>query len=180
MEYGTFVGLGWGALFLCYVGCVCTGSALLMLLCMAVGAACLVLPFRMALRMNRKLQAIGEKMSYLQGLLFAISMLMYACLMNGLVNYVYFAYFDDGALLDQMTQLMTQANTRETYRQMGMSASYAQMEAMLDEIGNLSPFEKTLSLFNSNFLCSIILSFFVALSASCRLKASGATTQNQK
>lgn len=172
MEYGTFVGLGWGATFLCYVGGILTGSSLLMLLLMATGAVSLVLPFRLALRMNRKLQAVGGRLSYWQGLLFSFSMLMYACLMNALVIYTYFALFDNGALVEQISQMLSESDIVATYQQMGMSDSYTLMTQTMDEVANLSAFEKTLMLFNSNFLFSIILSFLVAISASYPVKNS--------
>ena len=172
MEYGTFVGLSWGAFFLSYVEGICTDSALLMLFSMILGTVCLCLPFLFALRLNRKLTAVGEKLSYLQGLLFAISMLMYACLLDGLIIYAYFTLFDEGQLIERMLQLLTQPEVITTYRQMGMATSYTQMTEMLDEISEMSAFEKTLSLFNTNFIFSTFLSFFVAIPASLNLRKS--------
>lgn len=170
MEYGTFLGLGWGATFLCYVEGVSTDNALLILLCFILCAACLVMPFFFAMRLNRKLYAIDERLSYPQGLSFAFSMFMYACLMSGLIHFVYFKWLDDGMLYEQLNSIMTQANMVEAYRQMGMAEQYAQIKDMIRQVNDLSEWEKTLGLFNKNFFFSIIMSFVVAVVASYGLK----------
>lgn len=173
MEYGTFVGFGWGALFLCYVGGIVMGNALLMLLCVAVGVLCLLLPFWFALRLNKMLYMAGEKLSYLQGLFFSLSMFMYACLMSGLITFAYFHFMDGGALYEQLHAMITQPEMVVAYKQMGLVDAYAQMQETLAEMQRMSSFDKTLLLFNNNFCFSIILSFLVAIVASRTLKNGG-------
>ncbi|MCH5175290.1 MAG: DUF4199 domain-containing protein [Prevotellaceae bacterium] len=173
MEYGTFVGLGWGALFLCYVGGIVMNNAILMLLCVAVGLACLLLPFWFAMRLNKMLHGVGEKLSYLQGLLFSVSMFMYACLMSGLVAFAYFRFMDSGALYEALHSMITQPEMVATYKQMGLGEAYSQMQTTLSEMQSMSAFDKALLLFNNNFCFSIIMSFLVAIAASCSLKNGG-------
>lgn len=173
MEYGTFVGFGWGALFLCYVGGIVMGNALLMLLCVVLGLMCLLMPFWFALRLNKMLLAIGERLSYLQGLLFSVSMFMYACLMSGLIVFAYFQFMDGGALYEQLHGMMTQPEMVATYKQMGLGDAYSQMMDALSEMQRMSAFDKALLLFNNNFCFSIIASFLVAIAASCSLKNGG-------
>ncbi|MBQ9665723.1 MAG: DUF4199 domain-containing protein [Bacteroidaceae bacterium] len=170
MEYGTFVGLGWGGLFLCYVEGISTGNALLMLLCFALFGICGILPFFLAFRLNHKLFIAGEKLSYLQGLFFAFSMFMYACLMNGVIAFSYFQFLDDGTLYEQLNGMLTQPEMVSTYRQMGMGEQYSQMMSMLKEVNDLSVMEKALAVFNNNFFFSIFMSFIVAIAASYNLK----------
>lgn len=170
MEYGTFVGFGWGALFLCYVGGIVMGNALLMLLCVVLGLMCLLMPFWFALRLNKMLLAIGERLSYLQGLLFSVSMFMYACLMSGLIVFAYFQFMDGGALYEQLHGMMTQPEMVVAYKQMGLGDAYSQMMDALSEMQRMSAFDKALLLFNNNFCFSIIASFLVAIAASCSLK----------
>lgn len=170
MEYGTFVGLGWGALFLCYVGGICTGNALLIFLCLLLFPVCMVLPFMLALRLNRKFAKAQIRLKYMYGLLFSASMLMYACLLTGLTEFAYFAHFDDGTLITQLSLMLSQPEAVATYHQLGMSESYTQLTDMLQEIDAMTPFEKALSLFNSHFLSSMFLSPFVAIVASWNLK----------
>ncbi len=170
MEYGTAVGLGWSALFLSYVGGVTSGNGLLILLCFLLCGVCFALPFVLALRINKKLFAIGEKLSYLQGLFFSFSMFMYGCLINGLIVFAYFKFWDDGSLYEQLNKLVTQPDMVETYRQLGMGDQYAQMLELLKQVDSLSAFDKTLAIFNNNFFWGLILSFIVAVVASYNLK----------
>lgn len=169
MEYGTFVGISWGMLFLSYVGGICTGNAALMLLCLALCGICLIMPFAFALRLNKKLYAIEEKLSYWQGYWFALVMFMYAGLMNGLIVFAYFHFFDGGALYEQLRNLLTQTEIAQTYQQIGMGEQYAQITSMLDEINEMSAFEKALAIFNNNCFFSFFMSFLVAIAASYTL-----------
>lgn len=169
MEYGTFVGLGWGALFLCYVGGICTNNAVLFLLAMALCGVCLMMPFFFAVRLNRKLFAAGDKLSYLQGVFFSFSMFMYACLMNALIVFAYFKLFDNGTLCEQLTHMVTLPEMVTMYQQIGMSEQYQMMLDMLKDINNMSAFEKTLAVFHNNFFFGIIMSFIVAVAASYNL-----------
>lgn len=179
MEYGTFVGLCWGAMFLCYVEGISYQNGLLILLCVALlGVAC-VLPFVLAMRLNRKHFSIGEQLSYWQGLLFAFSMFMYACMMNGLIVFAYFQFLDNGLLMEQLESLVNMPEMVTTYQQIGMGEQYEQMISMLQQMDNLTPFEKTLLIFNNNFFISIILSFVVGIVASYDLKKLKAYGQGQ-
>ena len=170
MEYGTFVGMSWGALFLSYVEGISYGNGLLIFLCFILCGVALLLPFLLAMRLNAKMSLVGEKLSYLQGLLFSLSMFMYACLMNGMIVFSYFNFLDDGLLFEQLNSMMNSQEMTSAYQQMGLGAQYAQMLDMMDEVDSLSAFEKTLLIFNNNFFFSIILSFLVAIVASYDLK----------
>lgn len=166
MEYGTFVGLCWGAMFFCYVEGISYQNGLLMLLCVALfGVAC-VLPFVLAMRLNKKLFAVGERLSYLQGLLFAFSMFMYACMMNGLIVFAYFQFLDNGLLMEQMESMVNMPEMITTYQQIGMGEQYEQMISVLKQIDDLTPFEKALMMFNNNFFISLILTIVAAIVAS--------------
>ncbi len=120
MEYGTFVGLTWGGLFFSYVEGIAGNNGMLMMLCFMLCGVSIFLPFLLAFRLNRKMKSAGESLTYFQGLVFAFSMFMYACLMNGLVVFAYFQLMDDGQLMDRMNELLTQPEMVSTYEQMGM------------------------------------------------------------
>lgn len=166
MEYGTFVGLGWSAMFLCYVRGLVQGSALLILLCMVLGLVCLVMPFMLALRLNRKLREAGERLNYWRGLLFAVSMFMYACLISGIAAFAYFQFVDGGALYEQVHGMIASPEMASMYKQMGMGDAYAQMQDALAEMQGMSALDMALLLFNNNFMFSIVMSFLVAIAAS--------------
>ncbi len=166
MEYGTFVGLAWGGVFLTYVEGISNNNGLLMLLCFLLCGVAFFLPFLLALRLNRKIQVAEERLTYFQGLLFAFSMFMYACLMNGLIVFSYFNFLDNGMLMEQLNDMLTQPEMVKTYEQMGMGEQHAQMLEILKETDALSAWEKTLLIFNNNFFFSLILSIIVAVVAS--------------
>lgn len=166
MEYGTFVGLSWGALFLSYVEGICYNNSLLILLCFMLAGVAFVAPFVFATRMNKKLFLVGEKLSYWQGLLFSFSMYMYASLFCGLIVFLYFNFWDNGLLFEQMNSMVTMPEMAAMYRQIGMGEQYAQMLQMMQELEELSPLEKALAVFNNNFFFSLFWSFIVAIVAS--------------
>lgn len=166
MEYGTFVGLTWGGVFLSYVEGISYNNGLLMLLCFMLCGVAVVLPLVLGVRLNRKMAMIKEQLSYFQGLFFAFSMFMYACLMNGLIVFAYFNFLDNGLLMEQLNALLTQPEMVQTYKQLGMEAQHEQMLDILKETDGLSAWEKTLLIFNNNFFISLFFSFIVALAAS--------------
>jgi len=166
MEYGTFVGLAWGGVFLTYVEGISHNNGLLMLLCFMLCGVSLVLPMVLGMRLNKKMALIKERLSYFQGLFFAFSMFMYACLLNGLIVFAYFNFFDDGLLMEQLNALLTQPEMVQTYEQLGMGVQHAQMLDILQETDGLSAWEKTLLIFNNNFFISLFFSVIVAFIAS--------------
>ncbi len=166
MEYGTFVGLVWGGVFLSYVEGISYNNGLLMLLCFMLCGVSLALPFVLGWRLNRKMALAGERLNYFQGLFFAFSMFMYACLLDGLIVFSYFQFLDDGLLMEQLNALLTQPEMAKTYEQMGMEVQHAQMLEILAEVDGLSAWEKTLVIFNNNFVFSLVLSLVVAWVAS--------------
>lgn len=172
MEYGTFVGLSWSALFLSYVYGVCGENALLLLICFAFCGFSLLLPFGLGIRLNRIMHEDGESLSYWHGLLFSFSMFMYACLLNGLIVYGYFELFDSGEFINTLNNMLGQAEIKDTYAQLGMAEQYDEVMKMLVEINDLSSFDKALLLFNNNFMWGLFLSFVVAIPVSWkRLKS---------
>ena len=173
MEYGTFVGLAWGGIFLSYAEGISYNNGLLMLLCFMLCGVAFILPFVLAFRLNRKMALAGERLSYFQGLLFAFSMFMYACLMNGLIVFAYFQFLDNGLLMEQLNATLLQPEMVKTYEQMGMGEQHAQMMDILKEADALSNWEKTLLIFNNNFFFSLILSFVVAWVSSWKVKVRG-------
>lgn len=165
-EYGTFVGIGWGALFLLYIYSVLTMNPLFFLAFFALMFVCSIMPFFFAFRINKKYASIGERLSYFQGFSFSLVMFMYACLMSGIISYIYFEFFDNGAICQSLLEMFNTAELKKTYEHIGMSDSYNEMMQLLNEASSLSSFEKTLALFNNNFFMSLFLSFLVAFVAS--------------
>ncbi len=168
MEYGTFVGLCWSVLFLSYTYGVREANAFYLIICFLFCVLSVLVPFVLALRMRRKVNRCGQNMSYWQGLLFSFSMFMYACLLNGLVVYGYFELLDNGELVSALSKLIGAADIKNMYAQMGMAEQYSEVMKMLDEVNELSSFEKALLMFNNNFTWGLLMSFLVAIAASLK------------
>ena len=92
-------------------------------------------------------------------------MFMYACLLSGCMQFIYFAHIDKGNLFSSINAMLTSSDIQNTYRQAGLSAYYTQIIDMIHELELLSAFDKTLLLFNNNFLTSLILSLPIAVTA---------------
>ena len=165
MEYGTFVGLCWGAAFFTYAEGIAYGNGLLILLCMMLLGVGAVMPFALAFRLNRKLWMQGARLHYWQGLLFALSMFAYASLLSGMLAFAYFEWLDSGKLVEQIIAMASQTEMAEIYRQMNMGEQYDQMMMMMNQMDELSSLEKALMVFNNNFFTGFILSFIVAVVA---------------
>ena len=55
---------------------------------------------------------------------FCLSMMLYACLLTGVAELVYFKFLDHGAVFDSFYGLMNDPATKATYQQMGMKESW--------------------------------------------------------
>ena len=113
-------------------------------------------------RFNRH---IPDEMSFgfWRSYLFCLSMHMYACLLTGAAEYVYFKYMDGGALLDTFYNVLNNPATTEAYRSMGMENSITMLRETLDLLAGLSVFDITLALFNQNVMFSLLLALPTAL-----------------
>lgn len=168
MEYGTFVGLCWGAAFFTYAEGIAHDNGLLVLLCMMLLGMGAVMPFVLAFRLNRKAALAGTQLRYWQGLLFALSMFAYASLLSGTLAFAYFEWMDEGQLVEKIIAMAGQPEMVDLYGQMGMGEQYGQMMTLLNQMEALSSLEKALMVFNNNFFTGFLLSFVVAVVASLK------------
>jgi len=169
MEYGTFIGTSWSLCFLSYVYGITSNNALLLLICFAFLGLSTLLPFLLAFRLNKKYPD-GDGMTYIQGLLFAFSMFMWACLLDGMIVYGYFEFLDNGAFLDTVLGMLEDKQIVQTYTQIGLADSYKDIMKMMNELTQTSSFEKAMAFFNNNFILSVVLCFPVAVVASLKVK----------
>lgn len=163
MEYGTIIGLLWSAIFLLYVLGLRGDQPFLLTVAMCM---LLILPFVeffYALRLKVRAYQLSQTMRFLQSLFFIFNMLMYSTLICAAVEFGYFEFFDKGTLIYTILQTLDNKEALDVYTQMGMGDTYSQLISMVKEYAGLSSFEKTLILFNQNFIISAISSFIFAL-----------------
>lgn len=167
MEYGTFLGIAWTSVFLLYTASFRTASALYSLLAFFGFMSLAIIPFIFAWRV-KSLQNKGEGLGFLRGCIFSLNLFMFACLFTGVCEYAYFAFFDNGALLDSFLKMLIEPEMKNAYTQMGMSDSYNQLIDSMKQLQLLSPFEKAESLFNMNIIVSLLMIIPVGFIASLR------------
>lgn len=172
IEYGTLIGFSWGALLLSYAYGIRDLNAFLILISFVLCSVCLILPFILGFRLNRKAWKAGISVSYLQGLLISLSMFLYASMMGALITYGYFEFLDHGAFMEALNKMLEEANMAEVYSQMGMGSQYNELIGLLGETEATSSFDKALLMFNNNITWGIFISFLVAISISWKSKKS--------
>lgn len=163
MEYGTILGLCWVAVFLLYVVGFRTQDGIFMMLGLVGLIGLVAVEFCLGCRLKRRSLQLGIRLTPLFSFMNIVSIFMYACLLCGCVEYIYFAYIDKGTLFDSILAMLNAPELRNTYGEMGMTEYYKQAIDTVNELGTLSAFEKTLILFNQNFFASLVLSIPVAI-----------------
>lgn len=165
MEYGSILGLCWVAVFACYIIGFRSQNGFFMLLAICGLIALLPLEFFLGIRIKKRSLQLDIRLTFLLSFMNVLSMFMYACLLSGCMEFVYFAYIDKGELFSSIDSMLTTADIKDLYQQSGLSAYYKQITDMMQELEQLSAFDKTMLLFNNSFLTSLILSIPIAISA---------------
>lgn len=163
MEYGTILGLCWTAVFALYIIGFRTQSSLCMFLGLLGLIAVAVLEFYLGCRTKKRSMQLQIRLTPLFTFMNILSIFMYACLLCGCMEYIYFAYMDKGVLLDSILLMLNTPELKNTYGQMGMTDYYKQLTDTIAELNALSAFDKTLILLNQNFITSLIISIPVAI-----------------
>lgn len=162
-EYGSFIGLTWIAIFLCYAEGISSNNMALTAACIIPAIISFILPFMLSLRINKKLFAIGERMTYWRAFSFSLMMFTFASLMSGVATYVYLQYINGGRLLERLASMLADPNVALAYRQMGMGSQHKEIMSM---IGQLTPWDFSLSMFSNGMMIGIAASLFLAFFSS--------------
>lgn len=164
MEYGTFIGLSWAATFVVYAMAMRTNSAMLQMLVMFLLCAIPVLEIYFAWRFRQKTKnGWDEPVGWLEAIHFSVRMFLYACLLSGLVEYAYWEFFDNGALLQSLYEMFRNPELEQAYGQMGLADMLAQMGDLLDQMSVLSPLQLTFILLDLNIKTSLAMSVITIL-----------------
>lgn len=165
LEYGSILGLCWVAIFACYVIGFRSQSGFFMLLAICGLIALLPIEFFLGIRIKKRSLQLDIPFTFIFGLINTLSMFMYACLLSGCMEYIYFAYIDKGELFNSIYSMLTTEDIKDTYQQAGFSSYYSQVIEMIQDLELLSAFDKTMLLFNNSFITSLILSLPIAATA---------------
>ena len=162
-EYGSILGLCWVAVFACYVAGFRTQNGIYMMLGLIGIPALLVIEILLAIRLKKRSVQLELQLSPTITWMNSLSMFMYACLLCGCMEYIYFAYMDKGMLVDSIQSMIAAPELKAIYLQTGLTDYYHQISTLVEELHTLSAFDKTMILFNQNFLAALILSIPVAV-----------------
>jgi len=150
------------------VGGLRTMNPLLLLLAILAWACLPVVAFLLAHRFKRQLPE-ETSLGFGRAYLWCMVTLVYACLLTGAAEFLYFEFMDKGMLFAQLRSFME--DSRVSY--VGMGLTQADMESMMDAAQGLSPKELSLSLLNQNVLLSLFLAFPMAFFARKSRRADG-------
>lgn len=162
-EYGFFIGIIWIATFICYSEGISNDNMGLLASCLIPALLSIFIPMLLALRINQKLFAIGERFGLGRAYLFSMSMFTFASILSGVVNYAYLAFLNKGALLNKLSAMFNDPSVMGVYKQMGMEEQYREL---MTAVNGLTPLDISLSLFSNGIMMGLIASILLAVIAS--------------
>ena len=145
----------WLASFLCYMqGLHSPGLSLLAMVLV------LATPF-LSYRLLRKFrdEALDGSISFLRGWLYVMFQFFYASLLFAVAQFIYFAYIDKGAFINEMSEMLAAPETIEAMRRMGMGAS---VNETLEMMRQLRPIDLVFSVLLSNLFTGCLLGLPIA------------------
>ena len=152
---GALVALLWTASFVCYLVGLKNplfGMVALLLL--------VATPFWVARRLRRFRDVdLHGVISLLRGWAFYILVFFYAGVLLALVQYVYFAYLDQGYLLSSFQDALSSPEAKQAFAQYGLAEALSENMQMLSE---LRPIDFALNVLTMNITVGIILGLPVA------------------
>ncbi|MBO4397992.1 MAG: DUF4199 domain-containing protein [Bacteroidaceae bacterium] len=173
-EYGIILGISWGISFLLFV---MTLTHLNIIFSFLFAISFIILPFiaiYLGWRFKQHLNP-GEKVSFAIAWFFAFLLIANASLVCAGIEFGYLQFFDKGAMMDAINQIVRNPETETFYRQMAESSKKPEIMNIyntniesLNILSSASPLELTISLLSQNITLGFFLSFVVAFVASRR------------
>ncbi len=155
MRYGTYMGIFWAAKF-----CLFPPGVANPLLMMVFVVLTLTVPFvsYFMVRSFRDTYCEGA-VTFAQGWIFTSFLYTFAALFVAVAHYVYFAYIDQGYLVNTYSSLIQETRALKIPETEQM---LTQMEQVLETIRELSPIEMVIQLLAQNIIYGSILAIPVA------------------
>ena len=155
-QDGFFLALLWTASFACYILGV-TNHIMEML---ALGLA-ITTPFFVAGRL-RKFRDEGREglISFGRSYAYTIFVFFYGAVLLAVVQFLYFAYMDNGYLLSSFSKMLSTEEGRAMVSQYGMTQM---VEDSLSEMANIRPIDYALNILTVNIIFGFILGVPIGL-----------------
>ena len=173
LEYGSFIGTAWFLLFFNYVKSIEHNSFVYAIGILLMIVVCILFPLLLAVRINKKTTAVGQKMNYGQAFSFSLFMFFFASVLHSAATYVYLEYVDQGQLFISINNMLAMPEIKSTYESLGLANEYAQALDGLKDIEEAGNANIALNFLGYDcflgFFGSIFTSYFA--SATIKLKA---------
>jgi hypothetical protein len=155
-QDGFFLALLWTASFVCYI----MGITNQMLGMLAIGLA-IMTPFFVAGRL-RKFRDEGREglISFRRSYAYTIFVFFYAAVLLAVVQFLYFAYIDNGYLMSSFSRMMSSEEGKQIISQYGMSQM---VEESLSEMANIRPIDYALNILTVNIIIGFIVGVPIGL-----------------
>jgi hypothetical protein len=155
-QDGFFLALLWTASFVCYI----MGISNQMLGMLAIGLA-IMTPFFVAGRL-RKFRDEGREgqISFRRSYAYTIFVFFYAAVLLAVVQFLYFAYIDNGYLMSSFSRMMSSEEGKQIISQYGMSQM---VEEGLSEMANIRPIDYALNILTVNIIIGFIVGVPIGL-----------------
>ena len=155
-QDGFFLALLWTASFVCYI----MGITNQMLGMLAIGLA-IMTPFFVAGRL-RKFRDEGREglISFRRSYAYTIFVFFYAAVLLAVVQFLYFAYIDNGYLMSSFSRMISSEEGKQIISQYGMSQM---VEESLSEMANIRPIDYALNILTVNIIIGFIVGVPIGL-----------------
>ena len=152
---GALLAVLWIASFACYVAGIANplyGTMALMLM--------VATPFFVAFRLG-KFRDEGRDgiISLSRGWAYSVYVFFYAAILMAVAQYVYFAYIDQGYLMQSFTTTLSTPEAKQMMEQYGLKQA---MDESLEMMGQLRPIDYALNVLTVNIMAGIVLGFPIA------------------
>lgn len=155
MKYGTYLGIFWAIMYILLLKF--NASPMLSMVAVGMFISSPFLACRFATSYRR--QECGNSIKYPQAWTFLFCMYICATLFSGMTNYIYFSIIDQGQLMMDVNEMLSQIIATPGID----DASKMQFESMQDMISKLTIKDVIWQLLNNNILNSLTLPPIIAL-----------------
>ena len=155
-QDGFFLSLLWAASFACYI----LGMTNQLMGLTAVLLAVLT-PFFVSSRLGRFREEGREGMiSFSRSYLYVILVFFYGGVLLAVVQFLYFAYVDNGYLLGAFTKMLDSEENKQLLQQYGMEKA---MDESLAEMASIRPIDYALNMLTVNIMLGFLLGIPIGL-----------------
>ena len=152
---GALLAVLWIVSFACYIAGIANPYYGMMAMILMVTT-----PFFVALRLG-KFRDVGRDgiISLMRGWAYAVYVFFYAAILLAIAQYVYFAYIDQGYLIQSFATALSTPEAKQMMEQYGLSQT---MDESMELMEQLRPIDYALNVLTANIMAGIVLGFPIA------------------